>query len=170
METTEDYTLTIGDDDITSGAGLPADFVKPINLRITESGYEQLLPYYDYKDIDKRYPLISAMTDTTPMGWYYFGSELKVLPEPDIAYDVQLRYLKRPVTLANDSDVPEIPQEFEELLVYGAAYRIWEEKDRFDKAAILENKYLKVLQEFVMRYGVRQTAQPTQMKPSRRRV
>jgi len=83
-----------------------------------------------------------------------------VFPKPDQAYTVRLRYTKRPVELVNDSDVPEIPAEFAEMFVYGASARVYETKDRFDKSAVFENKYLREVQKLVGRYSPRQTTQP----------
>ena len=167
LEDTQDYTLTISNADITSGSGLPSNYVGAINLTITTSGYEMLVPYKDYREIDSVYP---DPTDTStnpanpPMYWYFYEDTINVYPVPDKAYTATLKYYKRPTALSADADIPQLPAEFEELLVLGAAYRVLQVKDNYDQAGVLQNKYDEILDKLVMRYSQRQTGQPTRMR------
>lgn len=170
METTQTYTLAAGVSDITNGSGLPTNFVQAISLTLTTTGYESELQYKDFREIDSTNP---DPDDTTinpagiPQYWYVYGTTIRVFPAPASAYTVSLRYYKRPATLDEDADVPEIPSEFEELLVVGAAYRVFQVKDNYDKAAILQNKYDELLQKLVSRYALNQTGHATQMRINR---
>lgn len=170
METSTPFTLTANDPDITSGSGLPTDFVQAINLSLTSSAYESVLQYKEHTEIDALYP---DPTDTTihpanvPQYWYMFGEEINVFPVPNTAYTVKLKYYKRPTMLSSDADVPDIPSEFEEILVIGASYRIFQVKDNYDKAGVLENKYQELLDKLVARYSVSQVGQATQMRINR---
>lgn len=160
MQTTQTYTVTIGDSDITHGVGLPTNFVNAIDLVNTTNGQENVIPYKDFSELDIAFP---DEDDTTrnatgqPLYWYKYGNTIKLFPAPAAAYTLTLRYYKRPTALSSDSDIPEIPSEFSELLVVGAGYRILQVKDNYDQAGILENKYQELLQKLVVRYSQDQT-------------
>lgn len=170
MQATQNYTLAAGTADITNGSGLPTNFVQAIDLYITTSGLESVLPFKDISEVDR---FNTDPADTTihasniPEFAYKYGESIFVYPAPAAAYTVTLRYYKSPTELTADADVPEIPQEFRELLVVGAAYRVFQTKDNYDKAAILENKYMELLQKLVSRYSQTQVGQPTQMRINR---
>lgn len=170
MQTTQDYTLDTGTSDITNGVGLPTNYVQAVNLYVTTSGRERLLPYRDIRQVDSFNP---DPDDTTvnPAGpsayWYYYAETIRVYPKPDAAYAVTLRYYKKPTLLTADADIPELPSEFEELLVVGAAYRILQVKDNYDQAAILQNKYDEILQKLVVKFSQPQVGTPTRMRINR---
>jgi hypothetical protein len=172
MQTTQTYTVTVGDSDITHGSGLPTNFVNTIDLVNTTSGQESVIPYKDFSELDIAYP---DEDDTTrnasgvPLYWYKYGNTIKLFPSPAAAYTLTLRYYKKPTVLSADGDVPDIPSEFEELLVVGAGYRILQVKDNYDQAAILENKYHELLQKLVMRYSQDQTGTVKRMPINRGR-
>jgi hypothetical protein len=171
MQATQNYTLSAGVADITNGSGLPTNFVQAIDLYITSAGLEAVLPFKDIAEVDRSY---TDPADTTvnpsgiPQFAYKYGENIYVYPAPASDYTVTLRYYKRPTELSADADVPEIPEEFKELLVVGGAYRVFQVKDNYDKAAILENKYMELLQKLAVRYSQTQVGQPTQMRINRR--
>ncbi len=169
METTQDYTLNIGTADITNGSDLPTNFVSPILLLLTTNGYEKRLQFRDVREMDELHPDYEASStpNGTPTDAYKYGETIKVYPEPDQAYTVTLRYFKKPTLLSSDSDVPELPSEFEEMLVLGASYRILQVKDNYDQAAILQNKYDELLDKLVAKYSRNQTGMPTIMRINR---
>jgi hypothetical protein len=172
MQTTQTYTVTSGDSDITHGSGLPVNFVNAVDLVNTTSGQETVVPYKDYTELDLMFPDQDDTTRNasgTPMYWYKYGNTIKLFPAPAGAYTLTLRYYKRPTVLTNDSDVPDIPAEFLELLVTGAGYRVLQVKDNYDQAAILENKYHELLQKLVVRYSQDQTGSPKMMPINRGR-
>lgn len=170
MEATQDYTLDTSTSDITNGSGLPTNYVQALDLYLTTSGYEKKLPFKDIREVDSFYP---DPDDTTrhpanvPEFWYIFGQTIHVWPKPLSAYTVTLRYYKSPTALSGASDVPDLPSEFEELLVVGAAYRVLQVKDNYDQAAILQNKYDEILQKLVMRYSQAQVGTATRMRINR---
>lgn len=170
METSQDYTLATSTSDITNGSGLPSNYVQAINLYLTSSGYEKKLPFKDIREVDEYYP---DPDDTTkhpanvPEFWYYYAETIRVYPKPLSTYTVTLRYYKEPTALSADADVPEVPSEFEEIMVLGAAYRVLQVKDNYDQAEILQNKYDEILQKMVVRYGQAQVGKPTLMRINR---
>lgn len=167
MQTTQNYTLTAGVSDITNGTGLPSNYVQALDIVMTSSGREQTLPYVDVREIDNFYPDADDTTinpANTPTRWYFYADTIRVFPVPDEAYTLTLRYYKKPTILVGDDDVPEIPSEFAELLVMGAAYRVLQVKDNYDQAAILENKYDEILQKLVVKYSQAQVGRPNIMR------
>lgn len=170
METTQNYTLTTGVSDITNGSGLPSNYVQAIEIIVTTAGREAVLPYSNVRTIDSDHPDADDETVNprgAPSEWYFYGETIRVFPEPDDAYTLTLRYYKKPTLLSADADVPDIPSEFEELLVVGAAYRVMQVKDNYDQAGVLENKYDELLQKLVVKYSQPQVGTPTRMRINR---
>ena len=164
METSQDYTVAVGVTDITNGVGLPANYVQVVDLILTGDG-EKYIPYKDVVEVDK-----DDYDDDTkaPQYWYKYADTIRVYPAPATAYTVTLRYYKSPTEITLDAAVPEIPPEFEEMLVMGAAYRVLQVKDNYDQAGVLQNKYDEILQKLVKKYTQVQTGQPTIMRINRR--
>lgn len=166
MRTSQSYTATSGDADITHGSGRPTTFSQAIDLVDTSSGREQVLPFIELEELSRQYPDpfdTTAHPASYPMYWTWDGVTPKVYPTPAGAYTFLLRFFKKPTELTDDDDVPEVPSEFSELLVSGAAYRILQVKDNYDQAAIHQNKYDELLQKFVVRYTQPQVGTPTIM-------
>ena len=80
-----------------------------------------------------------------------------------------LFYIRKPKTLTQNSDVPEIPEEFSELLILGAFKRILERNEDFDLANEVEVDYQRILLQLVNRYGARDADGPIIMKNMQRR-
>lgn len=173
MEATQGYTLTAGVSDITDGTGLPANYVQALDLLLTSDGQEKPLVYQDVRYIDGNYPDADD-TGTHPAGipelWYNYADTIRVYTTPDDAYTVTLRYYKKPTELTSDADVPEVPSEFGELLVAGAAYRVLQVKDNYDQAGILQNKYDELLQKLVNKYSYKQVGTMPTMRINRIKV
>ncbi len=170
MQATQTYTLTAGVSDITDGDGLPTNYVQALDLTLTSAGYEKVLDYADTVQIDGLHP---DPDDTTrnpaniPSSWYNYAETIRVYPVPLAAYTVLLRYYKKPTSMSSDADIPELPSEFEELLVVGAAYRVLQVKDNYDQAGILQNKYDEILQKLVAKYSQAQVGAPQRMRINR---
>ena len=173
MQSTQDYTLTIDEPDITNGSGLPADYAQAITLVNTFNGNKEVIPYIDFTVLEEEYPDPEDLTQYpsgSPLYWYIYDQTIKVYPAPEQAYTVTLKYRSKPVVLSADADVPQIPSEFEELLVSGASYRVLQVKDNYDQAGIHQNKYDEILQKLVKRYSVPQTGSPLRMRIGRIRT
>lgn len=170
MQTTQGYTLDTSTSDITNGAGLPSNFVQAIKLVLTTAGRESEIPFADYKELIERY---GDLDDTTvnaanvPSWAYKYGTTIRVFPKPNSAYTVTLYYFKEPTALSADADVPEIPSEFEEILVVGAASRVLQVKDNYDQATVLENKFMELLDKLVNRYSKTQAGRAHVMRINR---
>lgn len=170
-QTTQGYTLVADVSDITNGSNLPTNYVQAIDLTLTTTGREKVLTFVDFSEIDQTYPDPDDGTTNpanVPDKWYFYAETIRVYPKPNDAYTVTLRYYKKPTILSADADVPEIPSEFEELLVCGAAYRVLQVKDNYDQAGVHKNKYDELLQKLVVKYSQAQVGTPTRMRINRR--
>lgn len=170
MQASTTYTLTAGDSDITNGSGLPANYVQALDLILTSAGREKVLTFVDVAALDEFHPDADDETrhsQNVPDQWYYYAETIRVYPEPNDAYTLTLRYYKKPTLLSADADVPDLPSEFEELLVVGAAYRVLQVKDKYDKAAVLQNKYDEILQKLTVKFSQSQIGTPQIMRINR---
>lgn len=167
FEASEDYSLTIGERDITDGSGLPDNFQQAVDLTLTSSGFETILQYLEYTELEERYPDSNDTTlyaETIPRFWTLYGDTIKVFPAPDAAYTVTLRYLGRPTELSSPSQVPDLPSDFEEYYVLAASARVLEDKDNYDQATILFSRAEDLAAKIVPRYARRQTGRPMRMR------
>lgn len=119
----------------------------------------------DIQDISKKYMPwrnfldIYPSPDSNPAGqvtnWTsYAGNIILNCPQED-EQTLTMYYIKKPIVLALPTDVPELPEEFEELLVVGAYIRCLKFNEDFDQAAFMEGEYNKMLDLLVSRYGAR---------------
>lgn len=161
MEDSQTYTATVGVTDITNGSGLPTNYVQALDL-LNANG--KLIPNVDVRELDQN---IEEGTSDSPICWYLYENTINVYPAPTTAYGLTLRYYKKPTELTADANVPEVPSEFEEILVVGAAYRVMQVKDNYDQAGILQNKYDELLDKLVQRYSQAQVGKPTVMRINR---
>lgn len=167
MKTAQNYTVTAGVADITDGDGLPTNYVEAISLRDTTAGQNQDIEFISEDDLESLYPDYDTQDEGQPRYAYFSAGTIKLFPAPAGAYTLTLRYYKKPTELAADADVPEIPSEFSELLVAGAAYRVLQVKQAYDEAGILENKYAELLQKFYDKYLRQPASGPARMKINR---
>ena len=71
-------------------------------------------------------------------------------------YNIHHHYLAKPTPLVNTTDIPIIPYEFGEAIIYGALSRAERLRDNFDYAQIYENKCNDLCTAMALRYGPRQ--------------
>jgi len=161
MQATQNYATVANVSDLTDGSGLPTNYVQA--LEVTNSS-NKTLTYFDVRELDN----LNTNSETNPSGWYFFADTIYLYPTPTSVQTLTLKYYKRPTELTADASVPEIPAEFEELLVVGAAYRVMQVKDNYDQAGVLQAKYDEILQKLVMKYSRPQVGKPSNMRINRR--
>jgi hypothetical protein len=83
---------------------------------------------------------------------------------------MEIDYLITPVELVDDSDVPEIPQEFQEILVLGALVRALEVNDDNDIAQYQQGKKNLLVQAMLKRLAPQQTAKTLVLRNSARGI
>lgn len=77
------------------------------------------------------------------------GTDLQFTPIPDGVYSVQYEYWRRPATLTNDSDTPEIPSDYHDILVSYALSKCYRSEDD----AQMSQFYMAEFQRDVRTYG-----------------
>ena len=134
-------------------------------LTVDEYTYEQQADHYStkkliladpldntlYTDITKAYmpsdeffecfPMPDVQTSGRPYHWTEYGDQLYFDRPVDKAYLLRQHYQRLPADLVADEDIPVFGVNFREAIVLGASYRCEEERDNYDIAATLQNRF-----------------------------
>lgn len=161
VQATQAYTAVANVADITNGSGLPGDYVQA--FEVVDSS-NNTLTYIDIRELDN----LDTSAERNPDRWYFYADTIYLYPTPTESVSLTLRYYKRPTVISSDAAVPDLPSEFEELLVLGAAYRVLQVKDNYDQAGVLQAKYDEILDKLVMKYSRPQVGKPSNMRINRR--
>lgn len=94
-------------------------------------------------------------TPGKPTAWTLYAGNIVFDKPLDEDATLTMFYIRKPIVLTQGTQVPEIPQEFEELLVLGAYIRCLKFNEDNDQAAYHEVEYNKLLDLLVTRYGAR---------------
>ena len=167
MEKTFSGTLAMG----ASTFLLPVDTQTVISFRITAPDESAgFLDYLPFREFDQMYPDPGAVAGGTPIAWTFVNNNFKVYPKTDQVYELDLRYVKKPVELVNDTDVPDLPESFSEILVLGAHQRALERDDSYNEAQVVEQKVEQLVEDMVGRLVTRQIGSPHVMGTGRKRT
>lgn len=151
-------------------------FSYPDDVQVVQSvvitdptGYQKDITgrYLPYREFNERFPTPGNNTPSEILYWTSYGGKMYTSAATDVTYTMDIFYLKKPLVLSDDDDIPEIPEEFQELLVLGAYKRVLERNEDFDLAAAVGNQYNEQLDKLVNRYGFRMTGGPVVMKQPR---
>lgn len=156
----------------TLASALPTTLQKITNIRITSptTATNNLKKYYLSPDAFREQFPSTALQGTGPLSYWTFWTSVEFANNADQTYTLSIDYTKSVTLLSNSTDVPTIPQSFEELLILGAKIRIYEQKEDFDYASQFQNRYADVLESFVTRYSTRQVDIQGNVPGSRVRV
>lgn len=150
---------------------MPTDLQVMLSLVITDpAGYQKDITksYYPYKEFNQVYPTPANNAASSITAWTSFGGKMYTSAATDQPYQLDMFYIKKPIELSDDADVPEIPEEFQELLVLGAFKRILDRNEDYDMGAAVANQYNDQLDKLVARYGFRIGSGPVIMKQPNR--
>lgn len=151
MEDSETFVLTPGTADIGT---LPTNLQLPINLRISSPAtMAKVLQPITADEYDELYSSNAINVQGTPNQWIPFESAISVYPIPSSAITLTMRYYRVPVEMTTTTDVPEIPSEFQEVLVLGMYKRALEYNDSFDQSAFIDVKMAKLVDDMSRRYS-----------------
>lgn len=123
----------------------------------------------DFRSFFRRNPDIENAKVAAPSQWALYGGNVLLNAPTDKEYTMTLFYIRKPKTLVEDGDVPEIPEEFNELLVLGAFKRILQRNEDFDLAREVTAEYQEQLMLLVNRYGFRESDGPIKIQNQQRR-
>lgn len=152
----------------------PEDYQVQQSLVITDpDGVEKNITnnYLNFRDFNSLYPTPAKNEPGEPTHWTIHGRKLYLSRPTDNSYTLTLFYIKKPTKLEDDADVPEIPEEFEELLVLGAYYRCLARNEDFDQADYIKRgDFTDELNKMLSRYSRKQQGATTVIRqPLRRR-
>ncbi len=127
------YRTTI-DIDANGEADVPADMMKMIRLWDESATTGVATNKYEYID-----PL--SMDDTSPTSAYFWtidnavgGTDRKIIVRPVVAKTLQIRYYKFPTELSDSTDDSGLSPIWDEAVVAGAVYRVYENAGRYNEA------------------------------------
>lgn len=147
----------------------PADLSFPQRHVITSPDGSARCIDPTYIPYDRFVNLFPNPVNSTPSGityWTSYGGNIMLSQPADKDYTLDVYYIKKPAKLLADTDVPELPEEFGELLALGAYIRIAKRNEDLDLANVAVQEYAGKLNKLVDRYGFRK-AGPIKMKSQR---
>lgn len=119
--------------------------------------------YLPFREFFTRYPTPQGNGVSPVNAWTLYGGNMLTSAPTNQEYTMTIFYIKKPKTLTVNADVPEIPEEFSELLILGAQMRIQKRNEDYDLAAQTAIEYQRILVQLVSRYGGRKADGPTIM-------
>jgi hypothetical protein len=152
LEATTTLTLNEGDYLIS----LPTDFHEYLFLRLltpAELRSDLTKRYVDYEDFVATYVDPSLNTPSQPYYWSDYAQQITLSAPADQDYTFRLDYQRASATLTDDTDIPDLPEEFGELLEIGAYMRIAKREDDYDVKSQEERDYTRLLTDLKSVYG-----------------
>lgn len=153
----------------------PSDVQVPQSLVLTSVDEQKDISdnYVLFRDFFRNFPKPDMNTPSSPKYWTSHAGKLYLSHPTDKAYQLDTFYIKKPRLLTADTDVPEVPEEFQEVLVLGAYKRVLERNEDWDMAAIVDDQIDNEISMLDNRYGFRIQHGSIKMKnrqiPMRRR-
>lgn len=120
--------------------------------------------FVDFQEFNSRYTNPASAQTSRVEYWTLFGGKMITSAPIDTEYNLTIYYNKVPKTLVQDSDVPEVPAEFEELLLLGAFMRVQFREGDADEGLLTKSEYQRKLEQMANRYGYRVGSGPIRMK------
>ena len=125
--------------------------------------------YMPFREFTKAFPAPANNAPSPITAWTSYGGNIMTSAPTDQEYTLDVYYIKKATPLLADYDVPEIPEEFAELLELGAYIRIAKRNEDLDLAQVAMQDYADKLNDLVGRYGYRKSG-PLKMKNMQRKV
>lgn len=125
--------------------------------------------YLPFNQFNAMYPTPANNAPSSIVHWTSYGGNIITSAPTDQEYTLDIFYIKKPKKLLADGDVPDIPEEFAELLELGAYLRITKRNEDTDLTAEARNDYNILLSQLAERYGGRMSG-PMKMGNMQRRV
>ena len=133
---------------------------------IDEEGHSRDITndFVTFRDFNKQYTNYATAEAGSIMKWTLYGGKMITSRPTGNNYDMTIFYNKVPKLLTQDSDVPEVPEEFEEALLLGAFYRVQYREGDSDEGLLTKSEYRTKLEQMAARYGFRIASGPIRMK------
>lgn len=101
----------------------------------------------------ERFPSPEDNGSSQPVYWTEHGDQIYFNCPVNLAYELRQFYQRVPTELTADADVPDLPITFREAIVLGASYRCEEERDNYDIAAVLQNRFNDKVGDLIIRHA-----------------
>ena len=152
----------------TDANGGPAVMIDAVRLGIgapTNSNYQYNL---DNVEPEAMRDLETDFNDVvgTPEKWSIIANEFHFWPYPDQTYNIYVDYSESPADLVNDADVPVIPAQFHDILVFYAAKILAQRERDIYSAEQWDNVYQQKMQKMREAYLLRQRQTSSTVKKS----
>ena len=138
-ETTYDFQTVSG----TAKYALPGNFARVREVWDTDRNIA--FTAVGLRDIDMSGP---SLRTGPPTAYALDAANLHLSPTPDGVYNLELRYWLLPSTLAQDTDSPTIPADWQRLLTEYAIARCYWADDDPNMGGAWDNKFATTLAEF----------------------
>ena len=125
--------------------------------------------FLNFRDFTTKFPTASGSPAGSVQFWTMYSGNMILSRPTDEEYTLELYYIKKPTLLVDDTDTPEFPEEFSEMLVLGAFKRVQEREGDYDEAAVTLSQYNAMMSQLVARYGYRRKDGPITMRLPRHR-
>jgi hypothetical protein len=119
LRTLTDLTCTAGSDVVD----LPENFARGVKLFYPDRGFGDVEEVTDV-EIDELFEMVGR-----PQFYAITGGQLYLWPKPDADYALKFRYQRLAAPMVDDTDVPEIPDDYHDLLVTYATSRGYRSED-----------------------------------------
>jgi len=120
--------------------------------------------FMDFQTFNGRFPSPVSTDVGSVVNWTLYGGKLITSRPIDLEYNMTIYYNKVPKTLVQDSDIPEVPEEFEEALILGAFYRVQYREGDSDEGLLTKSEFRAKIEQMANRYGFRIGGGPIRMK------
>lgn len=124
--------------------------------------------YIPWRTFTSVHPIPENMPAGDFEAWTSYAGNIILSRPMGTDQTLTMYYIRKPKTLSTPTDVPEIPEEFSELLVLGTYVRFLEHNEDFDQAAYVRVQYNNLLDMLVNRYGGR--ISPGSIKMANRQI
>lgn len=165
-------TLTIADTTITQQADhentIKLILIDPVTTTQCFIFDEQ--NYLAHRDFFERFPNAAASTNNAPTFWTEFGNKIYFDVPVNKAYNFVHQYYRVATPMSASADVPDVPEQFRELLELWAVYRGEKYRGNHDVAATYKQEFEDELENMALKFSSVTGIGPTIARQTRRRV
>lgn len=137
------------------------------SLRLSDGTTVTQPRYVSFQEFDELYPSPATAPSGRPDVFTDYGRQIYWNTPLDKNYVMTRRYMRKPVTFSSGAIVPDIPEEFKQILIHGALAGVEEYRENFDIAAVHLRRVEDLTEDLLLRYGVRQLVTPSKVRSSR---
>jgi len=132
----QDETYSISTTAETAGYELPADYSRLIDFFNSET--HELMTPLDIREYDTL-----SKSSGQPYAYTTIGNSVTLYPTPNAVYKFTLRYWRLPADMVNETDEPEIPVQYHELLIAYAMKKAYMRENDYQAAQVWEVQWEK---------------------------